>query len=298
MAVYTVKAEELIIEYMIIKTKNGYEPCVSIEELLGFLNYYKHYYHSVIIPKDVSTLLENLFHIQRTKWGNNLRVVNTLAGTLHPTYSLSTYSSIIASEVDASTLSIIQAPIYDYISVLKKRSIDMYTCINRESLKVGKYVTATIIRQILDNIGEEYFQNAPPALRYLSIDRVLFSKEHANSMYEEERKQILNFYMVASKRIGVLFEQDASLKIAQKDKCLAKANYDLVTQGFEDFLQRYVKDEIYVDVANGTYKIFSMSPIASLFDDPFFQKIPRERYLNGKTITSLVNLLDSAQENM
>ena len=79
---------------------------------------------------------------------------------------------------------------------------------------------------------------------------------------------------------------------------MAKANYELVTQGFEDFLQKYVKDEVYVDVANGTYKIFSMSPVASLFCDPFFQKIPKERSLKGKTIISLVSLLDSALDDM
>lgn len=298
MAVYTVKAEELIIEYMIIKTQNGYEPSATIDELIGFLNYYKHCYPNVVIQKDVSVLLKSLFSMQRAKWGANLRVVNTAGNMLRPTYSLSAYSSVIASEVDSSTLSIIQAPIYDYISTLKKRSIDTCTCISQENLKTGKCVAATIIRQILDNIGEEYFQNASPKLRYLSIDRVLFSKEYANSMYEEEKKQILQFYTVVSKRVGVLQEKDSNLKLAQKDKCLAKANYELVTQGFEDFLQKYVKDEVYVDVANGTYKMFNMSPVASLFSDPFFKKIPKERSLKGKTIISLVSLLDSALDNM
>ena len=298
MAVYTVKAEELIIEYMIIKTQNGYEPSATVEELIAFLNYYKHCYPNVVIQKDVSVLLKSLFNMQRTKWGINLRVVSTADNMLRSTYSLSTYSSLIASEVNASTLSVIQAPIYDYISVMEKRSIDTSICISQESLKTGKCVAATIIRQVLDNIGEEYFQNALPKFRYLSIDKVLFSKEYADSMYEDKKKQILQFYTVVSKRIGVLLEKDSNLKLAQKDKCLAKANYELVTQGFEDFLQKYVKDEVYVDVANGTYKIFSMSPVANLFSDPFFQKIPKERSLKGKTIISLVSLLDSALDDM
>lgn len=294
MAKFSLTSSDLIIEYMILKVKNGYEPCVSIEELTSFLSFYKHY-QSFNVKKELTDILDDFFAMQTKRWGKNLRIVQTHTGALKPTYRLTDTSSTVACQLTKSSLSEIQSPIYHYLNVLSKRRIDVCISISRENLKTGKYVAAVIVRLVLDELREMYFQMAPDNLKYMKIERVIFSDEFDSDEVLKMRKQILQFYDLISKRVAVLLEQDLSLKIArQTDKCLAKANFNLIVSGYEDFVDQYVKSNVYIDVCSGTYKVYCTSPLASLFVDPYFQTIQKERALKSHSTGELVAILDNS----
>lgn len=284
---HNLTVDDLIVEYMIYKVKNGYEPQFLTSEFINFL----YFFESKLSVKDSLYDNEKLFQrfFERKNesdwysiinWGTNEKQVTPHMDMIYSekdddyiikaNYRLNKadisrlntyYMDNGMSKFDdfKGTAARIRGIIGEYLTDQPKREIDETIEIDDTALKNGKYLTAEIVRNIWNSHISKQIEYHKWPEQCKDIDKYLFEMDLAEIIgLKSMRKELLDFYEVISRRIAILYQQDNNLRISNcSGGYLARANYELLINGYQEIFGmafgRY-KSSLDIDLASSTFK--------------------------------------------
>ena len=260
---YKLTVDDLIVEYMIYKVKNGYEPSFSSEEFLQFLAYYQHVESKLKVQDFVSnkdTLFKGFYERKlESHWSHKNYQTGEIIYRPHmnlsyddnqkdfilsANYQLSSYDeSILNTYLMPSRSSVkkrVQEIIGDYLKHQDKRMISDVE-VNESDIMTGKCIAAEIVRHTwLTYIDKEIEKERWPK-QCRDISKYLFDIDLAEIIEVPSVKQeLIDLYKELSKRMAIMIHQDKDIQISSRtDSYLARANFDLFIQGYEYLLGGY-----------------------------------------------------------
>lgn len=275
--------DDLIVEYMMYKVRNGYEPSFLTSEFINFL-----YFFESKMPVEDS-LYENDKLFQRfferkserdwsrtVSWGTDKKEIVPHMEMIYSdkdndylikaNYKLSDYDiSVIntyfmpGGQWGQGKTKEIRNIISEYLSTQPKRAIDENAKVDDNDLIVGKYITAEIIANIWESHIKVLVENQEWPRQCSDINKYLFEIDLAKIIGVKSMKsKLIELYNVLSKRIAILYHQDKNLRIStHSNVCLARANYELLIQGYEKIMGTtfgVYKKSLDVDLAALTFK--------------------------------------------
>lgn len=246
--------DDLIVEYMIYKVKNGYEPSFLTSEFMSFLYFFesKMEVHDVLYEND--KLFQRFFERKNEHdWFYSKTCYHDekiVEPHMDMVYSKKNNDYLIKanyklSEYDRSVINTYFMPggswgegktkkirniIGEYLTNYPKRTIDESTDVYAYHLTVGKYVAA----EILINIWEHHKKQ-----------QIKFSK-------------LIELYKDFYKKIAILYYQDKNLQISTYSNVyLARSNYELLINGYEEEMNKTFgpnKKSLDIDLSTLTIK--------------------------------------------
>lgn len=256
--------DDLIVEYMIYKVKNGYEPSFLASEFIDFLHFFEKQMQVEDTLYESDKLFSRFFYRKnKSDWeidSNFSKEENT--SHMEITYSEKDNDYIIKanyklSEFDRSVINTyfmdngmgrfddfkgqtfkIRTIIGEYLATFPKRKIDESIKPNDKELLLGKYIAANIIESIWNSYIEEKTKKQNWPRQCDDIYKYLFEIDLAEIIgVESIKKQLLQLYNEVAKKIAILYHQDQNLQISSHtNRYLAKANYDLISDGYEELM--------------------------------------------------------------
>lgn len=271
--------DDLIVEYMMYKVKNGYEPKFSSSEFINFLYFFE--IENRMKVEDSLYKNEELFQrfFERkaeSDWStvNGITQKKEIKPHMEIEYSEKDNDYIISannklSDFDKSIIntyfisekqvSKIRNIINEYLSDQPKRKIDETTEIEEKDLMIGKYLSAEIITQIwLSHISKQIEYQMWPK-QCTDINKYLFDVDLAEIIgIKSIKEELIKLYNVLSRRIAILYKQDKHMKVSSfSNSYLARANYELLIQGYEDIIKTTFgpyKKSLDIDLSTLTFK--------------------------------------------
>lgn len=258
--------DDLIVEYMMYKVKNGYEPSFLTSEFIIFL----YFFESKMLVEDPLYENEKLFQRfferkSESDWSRTVSCVTKekeIIPHMDMVYSDKDNDYLIKanyklSDFDRSVINTyfmdngmgkyddfkgqtfkIRSIIGEYLSTQLKRKIDENIEIDENDLMVGKYITAEIIANIWESHIKVLVENQEWPRQCSDINKYLFKIDLAKIIGVKSMKsKFIELYNILSKRIAILYHQDKNLRISTHSNVyLARANYELLIQGHEKIM--------------------------------------------------------------
>ena len=266
--------DDLIIEYMMYKVKNGYDPSFLAAEFMNFLNFFENKMRVEDLLHEKDKLFERFFERKaKSDWPPSIKigiVEKKLMPHIEMVYSEKNNDYLLKasyklSDYDRSVINTynmdngmgkyddykgqtfkIREIIGDYLSNFSKRKIDENMKLDENDLIVGKYIAAEMICEIWDSYIKTQVENHRWPTQCDDINKYLIQNDLAETIgVKSIKNEVIQLYNTISKRIAVLYHQDRNLQISTySNGYLARANYDLIIEGYEET----------VGIAFGPYK--------------------------------------------
>ncbi len=278
--------DDLIVEYMMYKVKNGYEPSFLTSEFISFL----YFFESKMPVEDSLYENDKLFRrfFERKAESDWSRTVSWITKEkeiiphMDMVYSEKDNDYLIKanyklSDFDRSVINTyfmdngmgeyndfkgqtfkIRNIIGEYLSNQQKRQFDESVEMNNNDLIIGQYVSAEIIDNIWESYIKKLIENHNWPRQCSDINKHLFDRDLAEIIgVESIKNDLIELFNEFSKRIAILYHQDKNLRISTHTNVyLARANYDLLIQGYEKIMSttfgQYNKS-FDVDLSNSTF---------------------------------------------
>lgn len=248
--------DDLIVEYMMYKTNNGYEPSFSTSEFINFL----YFFESKMKVEDALYENEKLFkrffeRKNESDWSNESHM-NMIEDEISNDYIIQ--ANYRLGDYDRSVINTyfmdggmgeytdfkgqvfeIRKIIEEYLADVSKRKIDNIIDIDENDLLMGKYVAAQIIQNIWESHIDKLIENQEWPRQCKDINKYLLETDLSTIInLKSIKKELLELYNAISKRIAIMYHQDRNLQIssAQGDY-LANSNYKLLIQGYEELFR-------------------------------------------------------------
>ena len=258
--------DDMIVEYMMYKVVNGYEPYFTGDEFITFLQYFETKMKVEEVTYDKDLLFNGFFNrmIDRVWWSSKDYIGTKRYAKPHMNLEFNDQindyiitANYFLSDYDKSVISTyymdngmskyddykgtawkIRQIIGEYLKDTPKRTIDETTEIEEKDLTVGKYIAAEILTQIWYSYIDKKIESNRWPKQCKDINKYLFEIDLATMIEEESIKdELLNIYRVFSKRIAILYSQDKNLKVSSYESgYLARANYKLLIKGYEQIM--------------------------------------------------------------
>lgn len=261
---------DLIIEYIIYKIKNGYEPSFTEKEFLDFLDYSK---NTLNITFDKKKVFQDFFKsdlsVGLEKWKDSF----------FATYQLGCFETSIINTYFMSTneQSKIRNIIADYLSKTPKREIDFANSpYNNSDLEVGYDIAAIFVDIIWNNIVNRKINSGLWPYQCNDIFEYFFENDLASTIHVDIKKdELFRMYEDIAKKIAIMCTYDRYLEISTYNNTfLSHANYLLLKQGYEELFDENI----------GGYNTGLHFNISSLNSETFmrYSDMPfRVKYLDG-----------------
>lgn len=321
--------DDLIVEYMMYKVNNGYEPSFLASEFMSFLYFFerKMKVHDSLHNK--KKLFDRFFERKgESDWYTTVDYhLDKKISTPHmdmvysnddrdylikANYRLSEYDrSIINTYFMDNGLSKyddydgeakkIRTIIGEYLKDFPKRSIDESIEVSESDLDIGKGVAALIISQIWDSFVEMHVKYQSWPRQCTDINKYLLDLDLAEVIEVKSiRSELLALYRSLSKRIAILYSQDRKLCISTGGNgYLAKSNYDLIAQGNEELFKMAFgpyKKHLNIDLSKSAFtESHEDGGIYDWDDDPDY--ISKTTKLGNSNTKLLVKNLDNKSSN-
>lgn len=242
---YKLTIDDLIVEYMICKIKNGLEPNIYYYEFINFLCNFE----TEMPVDDILYDNEELFNrfIERKNnndWKNNPHMEieydkHANDYLLKANYMFGNYDKSILNTyfINNDDKEKIHSQIEEYLENFPKRTIEETTELTEQEKETGKYASAQIINYIwLSHIGNIIERNRWPR-QCRDINKYLFEIDLAEIIgLESIQEELINLYKQLSLKIATLYHHDKNLKISTAtNQFLANSNYKLLREGNERF---------------------------------------------------------------
>ena len=252
--------DDLIVEYMICKVENGYEPKFSASEFLDFLHFFESkmevedsLYESKALfdrffekkfdsdwqPSVVDNKIQPHMEIQYSEKDNDYIISANYRLSYYDRSVLNTHfmDNMPKNNSDRVTVKI-RSLIGEYLSNQPKRKIDKTIQTDEKDLIVGKYVSAEIVAQIWFSYISKQVKYYKWPKQCSDINKYLFEMDLAEIIGVPSIKdRLVELYDVFSKRIAILYHQDNNLKVSSYlNEYLARSNYELLIEGYEETL--------------------------------------------------------------
>lgn len=321
---HTLTVDDLIVEYMIYKVKNGYEPSFLTSEFINFL-----YFFESKMPVEDSLyenkkLFQRFFERKSEKdwsttidWKTNKKKIIPHMDMVYSdkdndyiikaNYKLSDYDRSVINtyfmdngmgqydDYKGQTFKI-RSIMGKWLADYPKRKINESIEIEEKNLLVGKYIAAEITTNIWNSYIDKQIQNNTWPIQCKDINKYLFEMDLAEIIGTKSiKKDLIELYSIFSKRIAILYHQDKNLQIStHSNTYLARANYELLIQGYEKIMGttfgNYEKS-LDVDLAALTFKeSHEIDGVYNWDDDPDIKTITAT--VGNENVKKLVRSLD------
>lgn len=279
--------DDLIVEYMMYKVKNGYEPSFLTSEFISFL----HFFEGKMLVEDSLYESDKLFQRfferkSKSDWSRTVSWATKKTEVIphmnmvysdkdndyliKANYKLSDYDRSVINtyfmdngmgkydDFKGQTFKI-RSIIGEWLADYPKRKIDDSIEIEKKNLLVGKYIAAEIVMHIWHGHIDKQIENYNWPEQCKDINKYLLKMDLAKIIGTKSiRKDLIKLYSALSKRVAVLYQQDQNLKISSyTNGYLAHANYKLLVQGYENIISvafGEYKKSLEVDLSTLTFK--------------------------------------------
>lgn len=257
--------DDLIVEFMMCKVKNGYEPSFLASEFMIFLRFFEKQMPVEDSLYDSEKLFKRFFERKSdSDWSTTLWIKQEKIIQPHmdieysdehsdylikANYRLSDYDRSVINtyfmdegmgkydDYKGQTFKI-RSIIKEWLTNFPKRKIDESIEVDEQNLSIGKCIAAEIITNIWNSYTDIQIQNHAWPKQCKDMEKYLFEIDLANIIgVKSIRKELIELYNVLSKRVAILYQQDTNLKISSSSNgYLAYANYKLLFKGYEDLI--------------------------------------------------------------
>ena len=255
--------DDLIVEYMAYKVRNGYEPSFLTSEFISFL----YFFESKMPVEDANYENEKLFKRfferkcesdgsksdpitkEKIKAPHMDYIEKENDYLIKANYKLSSYDmSIINTYFNDNGMGKyedfkgetykIRNIIGEFLKDQEKRKIDTNLSMSNEEIMIGEYIAAEIIINIWESYIKKLVENKKWPMQCIDINKYLFEMDLAKIIgLDSIKNKIIELYRVLSKRISILYHNDKDLRISTfTDGFLARANYDYLIRDYEKIM--------------------------------------------------------------
>lgn len=305
--------DDLIVEYMMYKTNNGYEPSFSTSEFINFL----YFFESKMKVEDALYENEKLFkrffeRKNESDWSNESHM-NMIEDEISNDYIIQ--ANYRLGDYDRSVINTyfmdggmgeytdfkgqvfeIRKIIEEYLADVSKRKIDNIIDIDENDLLMGKYVAAQIIQNIWESHIDKLIENQEWPRQCKDINKYLLETDLSTIInLKSIKKELLELYNAISKRIAIMYHQDRNLQISSfGGSYLAMANYKLLIEGYENlFSIAFVKYNKSLNINLSTLTFRESHELGGVYywdDDPDIKTTTTS--IDDKNVKNLVRSLD------
>ena len=257
--------DDLIVEYMILKIKNGYSPSYTIDEFMNFILHFEKYRNIDDIIYDGDKLFDRFFDRKKEDWNFNdislyfskkkyiphmIRINDRIVATNE--LSSYDYSILNIYFMPTNEQLFIRESIIKYLRKFSKREFDINKNISERNIEIGEYITAKFINSLWREYVYKYIELKKWPIQCIDINDYLFNVDLANIIKLPSIKDdILLFYKDASKTISIMIENDSSLEIKNSDNIyLPYANYEYIFKEYTELFDRFCKDCYFEVIVN------------------------------------------------
>ena len=251
---HNLTVDDLIVEYMIFKVKNGYEPQFLASEFIEFL----HFFESKMSVQDILYESEQLFQrfFERKaeydwhRWNPKEMFLPHMEMMyskddddyiIKANYRLSDYDLgclntyyMSDGKLEKGKTAEIRKLIGEFLSGQPKRKIDETIEVDENALIVGKHIAAKIVNVIWNKYVSDLINFNQWPMQCKDIEKYLFNIDLAEIIgLKSIKNELLDFYRVISKRIAVLYQQDKNLEISSRSNGYS-LYIDLKTSTFKE----------------------------------------------------------------
>lgn len=248
--------DDLIVEYMMSKIKNGYNPSFTVSEFIDFLHFFEGKMKVEDSIYDGKQLFERFFERKNENdWFGEphldmsyVQEDNDYIIKANKRFSIYDSSVINTYFMDngrgkfddyKGQVYQIRCLINDYLSNNQnKRELKDFIEVSDNELLIGKYAASEIINNIWESYVDDLIKNNRWPRQCKDINKYLFEIDLANIIEVKSIKnELLELYRVLSKRIAIMYHDDNKLKISMcSGDFLSVANYELLINGYEDIM--------------------------------------------------------------
>lgn len=313
--------DDLIVEYMMYKVKNGYEPSFLTSEFISFLYFFTAPHDIKVIDAlyENDKLFKRFFERKNESDWSKKGSYAALENVAEPHMDMSLYNGeycdyIIKanyklSEFDRSiintyfmtdkTVAKIRQRINEYlVEVLEapKRRIDIFYPVEKDNLLIGKYIAAEFVGNIWDSYIRDHVENNEWPKQCKDINTFLIKTDLAEIIgVESIRDRLLNFYNVISRRVAVLYQRDKNLQISSfSNGYLAYSNYLALKRGYEDMFEiAYGKNKSNLQIDMSKLKFTESHECDGVYDwDDDIDIVSTDVSIGNKSAKRLVKKFD------
>lgn len=240
----------LITEYIIQKTRRGYDTNCTFEEIVDFLDFIT-YFVTVSNPDTkydvaLNNYLSGLgskskrWSISKEEFVYVAEVEQLESGLIVPTYNLISTPPEYRGFDDAK-----KAYDENFNSYLtkymekncSKRKIATEELLDDNDVQFGERAAASLLMKVWNRWKNHYQENGEWPIQCNDIKKHLLDRD-LSSIIElpAMRAKLIDFYFNVSKRIMQLSRNSCNFRMTNfEDEVLAKSNFDLVMSGFTDY---------------------------------------------------------------
>lgn len=306
--------DDLIVEYMMYKVKNGYEPSFLTSEFINFLSFFESKMQVEDSLHEGDKLFKRFFKRKaKSDWSENTPHMDMIYSEQDQDYLIK--ANYRLSNFDKSVITTyfmdngmgrydnykgktfkIRSVIGEYLSTYPKRKIDENVEIDENDLAIGKDVAALLISDIWNSYIKEKTENHEWPKQCDDIIEYLFEMDLAEIIGVESMKySFIQLYSAISKRIAILYHQDRNLQISSfGGSYLAMANYKLLIEGYENLFSiafgKYNKS-LNINLSTLTFReSHELGGVYYWDDDPDIKTTTTS--IDDKNVKNLVRSLD------
>lgn len=244
--------DDLIVEYLIYKVRNGYETSFFTSEFMDFLSFFQRKMEVEDILYENDKLFKRFFERKNNSdWSISHMEMEYSAKDkdylIKANYKLSDYDASVINtyfmdngmgKFGMGKTAEIRNIIREYLSSQPRRKIDETIVIDDNEIIIGKQIAALIITEIWNShISKQIEYHQWPG-QCMDINKYLFEIDLAEIINVKSIKsELIDLYNVISKRIAILYHQDRNLKVSSyRNGYLKRSNYELLVQGYENII--------------------------------------------------------------
>lgn len=257
--------DDLIVEYMMYKVKNGYEPCLKTNEFMNFLHYFERKMKVEDILYDTDELFKRFFE-RKTEhdwssinWITKEKILDPHMDIkysekdndyiIRANYKFSNYDKSVINtyfmdygsyeyKKYEGTPGKIRKIIGEYLLDVPKRVIDETVKTDDNDILIGKYLSAEIITQIWNSYIDKKIEDKTWPRQCNDINKYLIDMDLAKIIgIKSIKNELLELYSVLSKRIAILYHLDRNLEVSSDENVyLSRENYELLIKGYENII--------------------------------------------------------------
>jgi len=311
--------DDLIVEYMMYKICNGYEPSFLIGEFMSFLEFFEKRLPVSDVLYNGKSLFDRFFERKnehdwsRTiNWNTNKKEYNPHMEMeyseknndyiIKANYGFSCFDSSIINTyfMDKNEVEGVRVIIGEFLIGFPKRKIDGLRSVNEEDLLISKYITAEIIDIIWNNYINSKIKNGNWPRQCTDINKYLFNFYLENIInIKSIKKELLEIYKVISRRIALLYKEDRNLKIRSNDNfTLANSNYNILIKDYEKIFNMTFgnnKSRLEIDLSIFSFKeSHEMDGFYDYYDEPDMKTVVSK--IENDKVKMLVKRLDNLKD--
>ena len=315
--------DDLIVEYMIYKVENLYEPSFTIGEFINFLLYFESKITVYDTLYDGEKLFKRFFERKNehdwfkiVKWNPYEKVINPHMDMIYISKDTSyiikaNYKLNLNDKQNINTYYMddykgdafkIRCIIGEWLKDHLKRTIDESIEITQQDKFVGKYIAAKIITIVWNSYIDKLIEIRFWPMQCKDINKYLFELDLADIICIESKKDdLIELYDVLTKRIAILYHQDKNLKICSNTfDYLAQANYKLLIHGYEDIMsiafEKYKKS---LEIDFSTFTFQENHEINELYNEDDYLNIKiTNTPVKNETVKRLIRNLDKVNKTI